>query len=113
MTVVQKRTTNCHMIDTPKEFRFNEQKKVLTMRQKEDNPSPMKVTKRGRQVIMGPKAPIQAASDIWTEGINAKGMISSPNTIITSQCDSHMIENTSNRKERKRWNLNKLNEQNN
>jgi hypothetical protein len=69
------------VIDTPKEFRFNEKKKVLTLRQKEDNPSPLKVQKRGRQAQMGPKSMINADT---TEAINAKGIISSPNTMITS-----------------------------
>jgi len=57
---------------------------------------------------MGPKSLINAET---AEVINAKGLISSPNTMITSQCDNVSLaqDTTTNKKERKRWNLNKEN----
>ena len=58
---------------------------------------------------MGPKSLII----IEREGIiNAKGLISSPNTMITSQGDNtnNKVDTTNTaKKERKRWNLNKEN----
>ena len=58
---------------------------------------------------MGPKSLII----IEREGIiNAKGLISSPNTMITSQGDNtnNQVDTTNTaKKERKRWNLNKEN----
>jgi hypothetical protein len=55
---------------------------------------------------MGPKSLII----IEGEGIiNAKGLISSPNTMITSQCENTNQDTNTAKKERKRWNLNKEN----
>ncbi len=54
---------------------------------------------------MGPKSLIITEA----EGIIAKGLISSPNTMITSQCENTNQDTTTIKKERKRWNLNKEN----